>query len=84
MYRSRNYGISWEKAPLNTQLPSGMTIGYGADAFVFDAVLGRAVRPIESWDCPFIYIFGGRSEMGNTYNKMWCGTINRLKEKPIQ
>ncbi len=84
VYRSRNYGITWEKAPLNTQLSAGMTIGYGADAFVYDAELGRAIRPIESWECPFMYIFGGHSEQGNTYNKMWCGTINRLKEKPIQ
>jgi hypothetical protein len=44
----------------------------------------RATTPITSWDCPYIYLFGGESENGTLYNTVWRGVINRLTFKPLQ
>lgn len=42
------------------------------------------VKPITSWDCPYIYLFGGRDTAGNLNDKVWRGVINRLTFKPLQ
>lgn len=44
----------------------------------------RAVSPIEQWDCPYIYVFGGYDEDGDLHDSIWRGVINRLSFKPIQ
>lgn len=44
----------------------------------------RAVRPIESWECPFIYLFGGYDEAGKLQTNVWRGVLNRLTFKPLQ
>ncbi|MCM1491109.1 MAG: DUF6242 domain-containing protein [Muribaculum sp.] len=31
-----------------------------------------------SWDCPYIYIFGGIDESGNLNDEVWRGVLNRL------
>lgn len=41
-------------------------------------------EPITQWDCPYIYLFGGKSAEGALYNTVWRGVINRLSFKPIQ
>ncbi|MGM9861078.1 MAG: DUF6242 domain-containing protein [Muribaculaceae bacterium] len=41
-------------------------------------------RPIEEWECPYIYIFGGVDKMGTLYNTVWQGVILRYTFKPIQ
>ena len=41
-------------------------------------------RPIEEWECPYIYIFGGVDKMGALYNTVWQGVILRYTFKPIQ
>ena len=43
----------------------------------------RASSPVTSWDCPYIYLFGGVSANGGTYNTIWRGVLNRLSFKPI-
>lgn len=40
-------------------------------------------EPMTSWECPYIYIFGGRSDGGQLYNTVWRGVINRLSFKPL-
>lgn len=102
VYRSLDYGITWVKAPQEQQLPEDISLGYGAQAYVYDAILGpaaqsqklwmpilayapsRAIRPIEEWTCPFIFVFGGHDASGATYNSIWRATLNRLTFKPIQ
>lgn len=44
----------------------------------------RASQAITKWDCPYIYLFGGRSERTQLYNTVWRGVINRLMFKPVQ
>ncbi|MCM1020944.1 MAG: DUF6242 domain-containing protein [Muribaculum sp.] len=44
----------------------------------------RAVAPITQWDCPYIYLFGGRQQDGQLSNSIWRGLINRLSFKPLQ
>lgn len=43
-----------------------------------------AIKPVDTWDCPYIYIFGGKDLAGNTYNTVWRGTIMRFTFKPLQ
>lgn len=41
-------------------------------------------EPITEWECPYIYLFGGKSADGTLYNAVWRGVINRLSFKPLQ
>lgn len=41
-------------------------------------------EPITEWECPYVYLFGGRSADGTLYNTVWRGVINRLSFKPLQ
>lgn len=43
----------------------------------------RATQDPTSWECPYIYIFGGQTENFGTYNNVWKGALNRLTFKPI-
>lgn len=36
-----------------------------------------------SWDCPYIYIFGGYSPDNRLYDTIWRGVLNRLTFTPI-
>lgn len=35
------------------------------------------------WECPYIYLFGGRLQDGNLSNTIWRGVLNRLTFVPI-
>ena len=43
----------------------------------------RAIEPITSWECPYIYLFGGINVNGALTNSIWRGVINRLTFKPL-
>ncbi len=49
-----------------------------------ESATSRAVTPIESWECPYIYVFGGEDASGNARNQVWRGVINRLMFKPLE
>lgn len=38
---------------------------------------------IISWECPYIFLYGGCNEKGELYNTIWRGVINRLTFTPI-
>jgi len=65
---------AWTSIP-SRRLPAWWTISSGTAT--------RAAQAIESWECPYIYMFGGVSANGTTMNNIWKGTINRLTFKPI-
>lgn len=46
-------------------------------------VNSRAVTAITSWECPYVYLFGGTTANGTLYNNIWRGVINRLTFKPL-
>ncbi len=84
-YITYDYGMSWQKASELMQLPSEIPAMAGAQALVFSSQLGsRASQAITSWECPYIYMFGGEAANGETYNTVWRGVINRLSFKPLQ
>lgn len=49
--------------------------------------LQRAPAVVEgtdvSWECPYIYLFGGTDAPGTLYDTIWRGVINRLTFTPI-
>ncbi len=48
-----------------------------------NSVVSRSATLPASWDCPYIYIFGGIDETGNTYNTLWRGVISGFTFKPV-
>ena len=74
--RGASNGGAWTPVPVG-ELPAWWQI---AD----DSAMSRAVRPIESWECPYIYIFGGEDAAGHARNQVWRGVINRLTFKPLE
>ena len=76
VYISNDYGYSWEKASAEMQQPEYIPAMHSAQAFVFDLTIdakSRISKPIESWECPYIYIFGGLNESRATMNTVWRG-----------
>ena len=63
-----NYG--WIEMP-----SSKMPVGYRYQS--------RATVAVTSWECPYIYLFGGTNGNGVLYNNIWRGVINRLTFKPL-
>lgn len=87
VYISYNLGITWQPAPAAMALPEGMPAMWDADAVIAERTLPlqpKATRPITQWECPYIYLFGGRNPQGDTYSTVWRGVINRLTFKPLQ
>lgn len=84
-YISYNYGMSWQLAPDLLQLPKDVPALYNAQTLVFSSLMGsRASTAITSWECPYIYMFGGNKSDGAVSNTVWRGVINRLMFKPLQ
>lgn len=92
VYISRDFGMNWHKGDINLQLPSYLTVGYDAQALVFDSTItaksenrnNKAVRPVTEWQAPYIYLFGGRDLTGTLLPWLWRGVINSLTFKPLQ
>lgn len=99
-YMSSDRGLNWKKADASLQLPSYIPKMVGAQGLVVentieskaastwmyygDGMMSRATAPITSWECPYIYLFGGKLANGNVSTTIWRGVINRLSFKPIQ
>ena len=87
---SNDYGYNWKKANEALQLPAEIGAFYNAQAYVMTStftasiIQPQIVKPTESWDCPYIYLFGGINSNGTLNNSVWRGTINRLTFKPIE
>ena len=46
-------------------------------------IQSRVSQKPNTWECPYIYLFGGYDYNGNLYNTIWRGVINRLSFKPV-
>lgn len=90
VYLSRDYGLNWQKAADLLQLPPYIPGLFSADLIVFDStftpsgVLPKAVKPIEQWEVPVLYLFGGRDSRGALLPHYWRGAVNHLTFKPLQ
>jgi len=69
----------WTEMPFAYRLPAGAVLDGTYPSFS-----SRATAPVTSWDCPFIYLFGGYNRDGELYDTLWRATLNRLTFKPIQ
>ncbi len=67
---------AWAELPVRT-LPRGAS-------FMDNNFNSRAVAPITEWECPAIFLLGGKNEQGNTINNMWRGVILQYTFKPVQ
>ena len=87
VYISADFGLTWAEAPANMQMPqSVIPLRTNAQAFPYVGVkyAGRATAPITHWDVPYIYLFGGVSAQGVTYNTIFRGVITQFTQKPLQ
>lgn len=69
----------WTDMPFAYTLPAGMIVMQEEAVSV-----SRANKPVTTWECPFIYLFGGYDREGEFYDTLWRATLNRLTFKPIQ
>ncbi|MCM1293556.1 MAG: DUF6242 domain-containing protein [Bacteroides sp.] len=63
---------------------AGPFVEYPAFYRIVPTVASRATTPITSWDCPYIYVFGGIDKNDALNQRIWRGVLNRLTFKPLQ
>lgn len=93
VYISNTQGVNWVKGDSTIAQPTSMAKFYGAQAFVNYETLSvssgaaNAPRRVQSlpttWECPFIYLFGGYNEQDELLPYVWCGVYNRLTNVPV-
>lgn len=92
IYLSNAQGVIWTEGDSTIAQPGYMPPFYGAQAFVSHETLTtdatsyvpRRVKSMDStWDCPFIYLFGGLNEQGTLLPYVWRGVYNRLTNYPV-
>ncbi len=49
----------------------------------FELPMAPASRAADSWECPYVYIFGGENTAGQTYNTLWRGVIRDFTFQPL-
>jgi len=90
VYISNDYGYNWSEASELMQLPPEVGLMTNAQAYVMTSVFKTPLaepmiaKPSETWDCPYIYLFGGVDSEGSLRNSVWRGVINRLSFRPIE
>lgn len=92
IYLSDTQGITWYKGGTTLSQPSHMPKFYGAQAFVqFETLtagggsnMPRRVAALPtSWECPYIYLFGGFNNQDQLLPYLWRGVYNRLTNAPV-
>lgn len=90
VYVSRDMGVNWQEGSELLQLPVYLPFTSGASLIVFDKTLGAnpvrpmAVTPVTTWNCPYLYLFGGFNLDGSVNETYWSGVVNHLRVKPLQ
>ena len=92
IYMSRTQCITWVAGDSTIAQPTYMPRFYGAQAFVNNETLvadpanlapRRVPAKVYSWDCPYIYIFGGYNSENALLPNVWRGVYNRLTNYPV-
>ena len=92
IYLSNTQGITWIKGDSCISQPDNMPGFYGAQAFVHYETLTanqgsniprRVASLPTSWECPFIYLFGGFNDQDRLLPYVWRGVYNRLTNAPV-
>lgn len=91
LYISVDRGVHWTKATYQFQFPTYAPELYSAQAFVCNTTksvtapaASRAVKPITSWDCPYLYVMGGYEADGTFNRSIFRAVINQLSFVPLQ
>lgn len=89
VYISKDMGVNWQKGNQELQLPDYIPFATGAQLLVFDKQMQAvaaplAIKPIETWQCPYLYLFGGYNIAGQPLPNYWSGVVNHLKFRPLQ
>jgi len=92
IYLSSTQGVTWTKNDSTIVQPGHMTKFYGAQPFVMTEefivsspnYLPRRVKTvIDTWQCPFVYLYGGYNDQGKLLPFVWRGVYNRLTNSPV-
>jgi len=83
VYISLDNGVNWKTADSLMQLPDYIPAMKNTQAIVNATILSRHSKPVNEWECPYIYLFGGENTSSQLYNTVWRGVINRLESKPL-
>lgn len=94
VYSSRDQGLLWQKADSLYQLPAYVPSFSSAQAFVHEETLSAGTLPWKAastsptqhsseWQCPYIYLFGGRAANDAPLNTIWRGVLMRMAMRPI-
>ena len=91
IYLSDTQGISWREDGTTISQPEFMPKFYGAQAFVqFETLTvggNNAPRRVSSltgsWECPYIYLFGGFNDQNQLLPYVWRGVYNRMTNVPV-
>ena len=92
IYLSSTQGITWSVGDSTKAQPSFIPRFYGAQAMVSNETYTagnaagaprRVSTLVTSWDCPFIYLFGGYNDRGELLPSVWRGVYNRLTNTPV-
>lgn len=90
VYVSNNQGINWAVADSALQMPELMRSFYDAQAFVcFETLTAskqaprRVSQAVISWECPYVYLFGGCDQSGDLLPFLWRGVYTRMTFYPL-
>lgn len=92
IYLSNSQGVTWVSGDTTYFQPSYMPEFYGAQAFVHNETmtvgganyLPRRIQSLSAtWECPYLYLFGGYNEEDDLLNDVWRGVYIRLTNTPI-
>lgn len=92
IYLSNTQGVTWTQADTTMVIPAHMNKFYGAQAFVhFETISAttssnsprRVTSPVTSWQCPYIYLYGGYDEQSHLIPWVWRGVYVRLTNQPL-
>jgi len=92
IYLSTTQGIVWAQSDSTVTQASHVPAFYGAQAFVNSETLTtggasyqpRRVKSMDgTWECPFIYLFGGYDENGALLPNVWRGVYIRMTNYPV-
>lgn len=98
VYISYDNGVSWSKGNEQLQLPEEIPTMTGCDNVVMYSQKKAAISDYWTraggstpsvdgdyiiWECPYIYLLGGKNENGNLQNSIWRGVLARFTFTPI-
>lgn len=92
IYLSNTQGVTWTKDNSAIAQADYMPKFYGAQAFVCNETLTvggpnhmprRIQTRVESWECPYIYLYGGYNDQSALLPYVWRGVYNRLTNYPL-